>query len=208
MGLKADIGSVSVAMGALRTSHPMTGTLPGKIARWEGSVSEALANQPEILNLFEHAPKVDAARPLSWLAYNRVEHQLTVLETIISNHNADPQAASGHKTDLAGRVQAKLEEYHARRVNILYELYEQGDKLKAVLGPGGYLKDQGNPDLVNDINQWESLIRTALIYWPDLYIQLKNEQGRRLIFEHTSILDACERLDRELGLLHTAMNHD
>ena len=68
------------------------------------------------------------------------------------------------------------------------------------------LKDQGNPNLVNDIGQWESLVDSALIYWPNLYIQLNNAKGK-LVFEYTSGLDASVRLDRELDILLIAMNH-
>jgi hypothetical protein len=202
-GLQADIGSVSAALGALRVNQPMTGALPGKIARWEGSVSEALAKQPEILNLFQNAPKVDAARPLSWLAYSRIEHQLTVLETIIANHTVS-KTVSGQEMKLASRVQAELRECYAKRVSRLHELYEQGHKLRATFGDSGDIKDQGNPDLVNDINQWESSIGNVLIYWPKLYPQLKNAQSK-IIFEYTTIPDARERLDRELSILHTAI---
>ena len=205
-GLQADIGSVNAALGALRVNQPMTGSLPGKIARWEGSVSEALAKQPEILDLFQNAPKVDAARPLSWLAYSRIEYQLTVLEIIVTNHMANSKAASGQEMNLASTVQAELEAYYRRRVSRIYELYEQGHKLRATLGSSGDLKDQGNPDLVNDINQWESLIGNVLIYWSNLYPQLKNAQ-QKLIFEYTKVLDARERFDRELDILQTAMNH-
>jgi hypothetical protein len=60
----------------------MTGALPGKIARWEGLTNETLSKQPEVLNLFQNAPKVDAARLLSFQAYSRLEYQLTVLEAI------------------------------------------------------------------------------------------------------------------------------
>ncbi len=205
-GLQADIGSVSAALGAMRVNRPMTGSLPGKIARWEGSVSEALAKQPEILILLQDAPKVDAARPLSWLAYSRIEYQLTVLEAIIGNHTVGSKAASGQEMNLASRVQDELEAYYAKRVSKIHELYNRGHKLRATLGSSGDLKDQGNPDLVNDISQWESLIGNALIYWPNLYTQLNNAQGK-LIFEYTNVLDAREQLDRELDILHTAMNH-
>ena len=119
----------------------------------------------------------------------------------------DSKAASGQEVNLASRVQAELEAYHARRVSRIYGLNEQGHKLRATLatvGSGGYLKDQGDPDLVNDINQWESLTRTALIYWPSLYIQLNNAQ-EKLVFEYTDVLDARERLDRELDILRTAL---
>ena len=200
--LQADLGSVSAGLGALRVNRPMAGSLPGKIARWEGSVSEALAKQPEILTLFQNAPKVDSARPLVWVAYGRIEYQLIVLETIVANHAANSKAPG---MNLAGKVQAELEAYHAKRVSRISELYEQGYKIRATLGSSGDLKDQTNPNLVSDISQWESLIRNSLIYWPDLYIQLNNAQDR-LVFEYTTVLDARERLDRELHILHTAMN--
>jgi hypothetical protein len=202
-GLQADIGSVSASMGALRVNHSMTGSLPGKIARWEGSVCEALARQPEILKLFENAPKVDAARPLPWLAYSRIEFQLTVLEAIAADLMADSKGGPGQEMKLARRAQAKLDEYHAERIDILHELYEQGHKLGAAFGCSGELKDQGNPDLVNNINQWQSSIKDALMYWPDLYIQINNAQ-RKLIYEYASVLDVRKQFDRELSILDTA----
>jgi len=203
-GLQADIGSVSVSMGALRVNHPMTGALPGKIVRWEGSVGEALAKQPEILSLFQNAPKVDAAKPLSWIAYSRIELQLVIVAAIADNPMVDSKAAPSKAMDLVKRVQAKLDEYHAERISILHELYKRGRKLGATFGSSGELKDQSDRDLVSNTNQWESSAKGALIYWPDLYFQINNAQ-RKLITEYTSVLDARERFDRELAILHTAI---
>jgi hypothetical protein len=203
-GLQADVGSVIVALGAWRASHPMTGALPGKIARWEGSVSETLAKQPEILDLFRNAPEVDAARPLAFQAYSRIEYQIKVLENIAANHASDSKPASDQKMSPTSRVQAALEAHFTKRASRLYELYEQGQKLRATLGSNGKLKDLGNPDLVDNINRWQSSVEGALIYWPDQYIQNSNVR-RTLIYEFTDVLGASEQIGRELSILHSAM---
>ena len=203
-GLQADIGSVRVALGPWRASHPMTGVLPGQIARWEGCVRETLANQPEILNLFKNAPKVDAARPLTFQAYSRVEYQLKVLEAIAANHASDSKPASDQKVSPTIRVQAELEAYYTKRVSRLYELYEQGQKLRDTLGTCGKLEDLGDPDLVNNINQWESSIEGALIYWSAQYTRLSHVR-RTMVYEHTDVLGTYEQIYRELEILHATI---
>ena len=195
-GLHADIGGFCASWGADR---PLPGALPGRIARWEANIGEALIHQPEVRTLFENAPRVDASRPISGQAYGRIEYELKVLESISSDDVGDPETTSGQGPN-AARVQTAIATYHAERVRRLHELHEEGYKFRSILSSKG---DQS--ELFEDIRQWETIALSVLSCWPDLWNKFFNA---RLIdpFKLPKIEDLNDRVGQELEILQTAVN--
>ena len=196
-GLHADIGGFCASWGADR---PLPGALPGRIARWEANVGEALIHQPEVRALFENAPHVDASRPISGQAYGRVEYELRVLESTTSDSSRDSKTISDQGSSAANRAQAAIATYHAERVKRLHELHEEGCIFQNILSPNG-----NQNELLGNIQQWETIALSVLSYCPDLWRKFFNI---RFIdpFKLPKIEDIYDRVGQELEILQTAVN--
>ncbi len=67
----------------------MATVLPGRVARWETDVCEALTNKPEIYRELLSAPDWDPSDWNSRPAYDRVAYQLKVLEEAVGTNTQE-----------------------------------------------------------------------------------------------------------------------
>ena len=196
--LRANIGNHMAWWGANRL---LPSGVPGRIVRWEGSVSEALTNQPLVRALFQNTPDVDVSRPISGRAYGRLEHQLRVLESATSDDMGDSESDSDRSA--AARAEATLAAYYAERVKRLRGLHEQGTELQSVTNSSGDRDVEIGSDPLRDIQDWEAQVGNALMYWPDL-----NRFGSIItlgLVPAPSVGEMCNRVGQELEALQTAI---
>jgi hypothetical protein len=157
--LQANIGNHMAWFG---TNRLLPSGAPGRIVRWGSDVCEALTSNPEIRTLFQNAPEIDPNSPISGRGYARVEYQLKVLNSAVSDNTGDFTANS------AFQVRADLEDYRSERLKRLGILRQEGirfrDRLNAIRDPYAKVDDT----LVIEVRNWEAPIKNALMYWPDL----------------------------------------
>ena len=161
--LQANIGNHMSWWGADRL---LPNGAPGRIVRWEGNVSEALINQPEIRALFQNAPDLDVNRPISGQAYGRLEYELKVLESAVNDGTGDFNSNSDQSA--IARVESGLAAYYAERVKSLQEVHEDGCMLRTTIVAANDRDAETDSTLMSLIGKWDKKVRNVLMYWPDL----------------------------------------
>ncbi len=196
--LQANIGNHMSWWGADRL---LPNGAPGRIVRWEGNVSEALINRPEIRALFQDAPDVDVNRPISGQAYGRLEYELKVLESAVNDDVGDFNSDSGQSA--VARVESGLVAYYAERVKRLQEVYEDGCILRTTIGAANDPGAETDSTLMGLIVKWDGKVRNVLMYWPDLNrFGSVNTMG---LLPSPNIGEMHERVGQELEALQTAI---
>ena len=174
---------------------------PGRIVRWEGYVSETLINQPEILALFQNAPSLDTNRPTNGQACGRLEYELNVLESAINADTGDFDSNSDQS--VIARVKSSLGAYCAERVKNLQEVHEEGRALRTTVMVGNECDAKTNSDLMHLLGKWDTKVRNALMYWPDLnrfgWVSSTGLPSR------PNIGDVYEQIGQKLEMLETAI---
>lgn len=197
--LLANIGNHMAWFG---TNRLLPSGVPGRIVRWEGDVSEVLINQSRVRALFLNTRDVDMSRPISGQAYGRLEYHLKVLESATGDGATYSESDSDQSA--ASRVEAALAAYYVERVKRLRELYEQGTELQNVSDSSENRDVKIGTGPLRDIQNWETRVGNALMYWPDL-----NRFGSVStigLLETPTIEEVCNRLGQELEALQTAIH--
>jgi hypothetical protein len=198
--LQADIANHMSWWG---TNRLLPQGVPGRIVRWEGNVNEALINQPEIRDLFQKSPELDVNTPISGPAFGRLEYELIILESVISN-----VMGNSNSKDAVARVESSLTAYFAERVKGLQQLHEEGCALLAeIISPGSPDSERNSeamPSLKRRVEKWDNKVRATFMYWADLnrFRSLSEIGQSRTLY----IWDIHERVEQELEALQTAMS--
>lgn len=197
-GLLANLGNHMAWWG---TKRLLPDGIPGRLIRWESDVDDALADHPELRILFRDAPKILVSRPLSGLAFGRLEYQLEVLGAV--TNGKDEKEMSGTPRDAIAEARTRLTLYYSKRTDSTQELHQRGCDLRNRINSSGNPESELNRGLARSLDRWENDLDAALMYWGDL--------GRleSLVPDFPSSLprirEISERIERELEMLSMAM---
>jgi hypothetical protein len=196
--LQADIGSHMSWWG---TDRLLPRGVPGRIVRWESNVSDSLINLPDVRSLFHNAPDIDVNNPISGQAYGRLEYELKILESAISD-SAEGSTFDSDQSAVA-RAEAALATYYTQRMEKLHDLHEQGTQLLKVTNSSAHWHLEAGSTTLRRTGNWEAGVVKALMYWPDL-----NKFGTIStigIIPAPSTGELHERIEQELLVLQTAI---